>query len=308
MRDVGYGVGPATSIWPRISPPGKSPGPVFVGATPSFVCTLAYAPAVDSAAIRSLRGWPARGPIRSAAVNVPCASTPSPRPPPGATGPKRKTTIGPFTPAGATWMCAMNTLTMLVEMSRYSTSVPSALSCSLISPTARVSWLGTSFAPVRWATKLLASGTRAASARNASGRCGSVGGLGSQLVLTVTRNSAAVETTTGRMEASRVKSSVLVYLCPRGSQGRGGYPSVIIILPHGPSTSDQPAVAPPQHAQFGRKGLWRLTRYFRARSTFDAAAPLLRPRTCRGRAAMQAIEPSPRDSSRAWESAFATHY
>ena len=26
--------------WPRISPPGKSPGPVFVGATPSFVCTL----------------------------------------------------------------------------------------------------------------------------------------------------------------------------------------------------------------------------------------------------------------------------
>src|SRR5437667_342608 len=156
MRDVGYGVGPATSIWPRISPPGKSPGPVLVGATPSFVCTLAYAPAVDSAAIRSLRGW---------------------------------------------------------------------------------------------ATKLLASGTRAASARNASGRCGSVGGLRSQLVLTVTRNSAAVETTTGRMEASRVKSSVLVYLCPRGSQGRGGYPSVIVILPHGPSPSDQPDGAPPLPAQ-----------------------------------------------------------
>src|SRR2546426_856946 len=205
MRDVGYGVGPATSIWPRISPPGKSPGPVFVGATPSFVCTLAYAPAVDSAAIRSLRGWPARGPIRSAAVNVPCASTPSPRPPPGATGPKRKTTIGPFTPAGATWMCAMNTLSMLDEMSRYSTSVPSALSCSLISPTARVSWLGTSFAPVRWATKLLASGTRAASARNASGRCGSVGGLRSQPVLRVTRRSAAVLTMAGRMGASRAE-------------------------------------------------------------------------------------------------------
>src|SRR5213078_4780279 len=97
MRDVGYGVGPATSIWPRISPPGKSPGPVFVGATPSLVCTLAYAPPVESAAIRSLSGWPASGPIRSAAVNVPCASTPSTRPPPGATGPKRNTTIGPFT-------------------------------------------------------------------------------------------------------------------------------------------------------------------------------------------------------------------
>jgi CO/xanthine dehydrogenase Mo-binding subunit len=27
-------------IWPRISPPGKSPGPVFGGATPSSVCTL----------------------------------------------------------------------------------------------------------------------------------------------------------------------------------------------------------------------------------------------------------------------------
>jgi hypothetical protein len=26
--------------WPRISPPGKSPGPVLGGATPSLVCTL----------------------------------------------------------------------------------------------------------------------------------------------------------------------------------------------------------------------------------------------------------------------------
>jgi hypothetical protein len=26
--------------WPRISPPGKSPGPVSGGATPSLVCTL----------------------------------------------------------------------------------------------------------------------------------------------------------------------------------------------------------------------------------------------------------------------------
>jgi hypothetical protein len=27
-------------ICPRISPPGKSPGPVLIGATPSLVCTL----------------------------------------------------------------------------------------------------------------------------------------------------------------------------------------------------------------------------------------------------------------------------
>ena len=28
------------STCPRISPPGKSPGPVLTGAVPSFVCTL----------------------------------------------------------------------------------------------------------------------------------------------------------------------------------------------------------------------------------------------------------------------------
>src|SRR5205823_10743616 len=66
-----------------------------------------------------------------------------------------------FTPAGATWMCAMNTLSMLDEISRYATSVPSSLNCSLIWPTARVSRVGTSFPPMRWATKFFASGTGA---------------------------------------------------------------------------------------------------------------------------------------------------
>lgn len=43
----------AWSIWPRISPPGKSPGPVFVSPAPSFVCTFTY---VRPARIASRRG------------------------------------------------------------------------------------------------------------------------------------------------------------------------------------------------------------------------------------------------------------
>jgi hypothetical protein len=35
-----YYRGPAVAICPRTSPPGKSPGPVSVGGTPSFVWTL----------------------------------------------------------------------------------------------------------------------------------------------------------------------------------------------------------------------------------------------------------------------------
>src|ERR1041385_4565457 len=99
--------------------------------------------------------------MKLAAVIVPVARTPSVRPPPGATNPNRNTTMGPFTPAGARWMCDWTTLWMLLEMRRYSSAVPSLVSCSFTSPTPRLSRAGTSLAPVRWATKFFASGTSA---------------------------------------------------------------------------------------------------------------------------------------------------
>src|SRR5215471_6387257 len=47
---------PGASSWPRISPPGKFPGPLFGGATPLNVWTLTYAPPLRIAAIRSESG------------------------------------------------------------------------------------------------------------------------------------------------------------------------------------------------------------------------------------------------------------
>src|SRR5437867_3651976 len=87
--------------WPRISPPGKSPGPVFGGATPSSVCTLTYAFPALIASTSALNGWPASGPTKLVALTVPWARTPSNRPPPGGTVPNRNTTMGPFTPSAA---------------------------------------------------------------------------------------------------------------------------------------------------------------------------------------------------------------
>jgi hypothetical protein len=47
--------------WPRISPPGKSPGPVFAGGTPSFVCTLTYVSPDLSAATTAIHVGPTAG-------------------------------------------------------------------------------------------------------------------------------------------------------------------------------------------------------------------------------------------------------
>src|SRR2546422_8292046 len=58
------------------------------------------------------------------------------------------------------------TLSMSAEINRYSSAVPSALSWNLTWPTARVSWPGTSFDPVRCATKFFPSGVLAAWASN----------------------------------------------------------------------------------------------------------------------------------------------
>ena len=52
------------------------------------------------ALMRTESGWPARAPIKLAAVIVPVASTPSVRPPPGGALPNRNATMPPFTPAG----------------------------------------------------------------------------------------------------------------------------------------------------------------------------------------------------------------
>src|SRR6476620_8517812 len=103
-----YGVEPfpGRSSWPRISPPGKSPGPVFVGATPSFVCTLTY---VRPARIASSNGMSRptadAGQMTPVGLNVPDASTPfcGPVGPVSATpdGPMfgySHMRIGPFTP------------------------------------------------------------------------------------------------------------------------------------------------------------------------------------------------------------------
>src|SRR5436190_6551857 len=73
---------PRASTCPRISPPGKSPGPVFTGATPSLVCAFTYAPPVSSRVSRSDMGCPAKEPTKFAAVIVPSAMTPCVRPPP----------------------------------------------------------------------------------------------------------------------------------------------------------------------------------------------------------------------------------
>jgi hypothetical protein len=43
-------------ICPLISPPGKSPGPVFVGATPSFVWTFTYVLPAAISASRAANG------------------------------------------------------------------------------------------------------------------------------------------------------------------------------------------------------------------------------------------------------------
>src|SRR2546427_614481 len=119
-------------------------------------------------------------------VIVPCASTPSKRPPPGGTVvlPNRNTTTDPFVPAAPTCMCDRMTLVMLAEISRYSSWVPSGLSWNFTSPTAGVSRAGTSDAPVRWATKFSGAGTSGRApcvATSAVGRLCSVGTPGSQL-------------------------------------------------------------------------------------------------------------------------------
>src|SRR3954451_17418944 len=99
---------------------------------PSFVCTLTYALPDLIALIRSDNGWPASGPTRFAAVNVPSARTPSWRPDPngpgtGAVPGYSQTTIGPATVDAPMWICAMNALSMFDAISLSSTDVPSSL-------------------------------------------------------------------------------------------------------------------------------------------------------------------------------------
>ena len=74
----------AQKLWPRISPPGKSPGPVFGGSIPSFVWTLTYAFPDSTAATTSARSVQPQALPASGAVTLPAARTPSVRPPPGA--------------------------------------------------------------------------------------------------------------------------------------------------------------------------------------------------------------------------------
>src|ERR1043166_2064683 len=47
---------PPQKFWPRISPPGKSPGPVFGGSAPSFVGTFSFVPPDPSAVPSSSNG------------------------------------------------------------------------------------------------------------------------------------------------------------------------------------------------------------------------------------------------------------
>src|SRR5918994_7877966 len=140
-------------IWPRISPPGKSPGPVFGGATPSLVCTLTYVLPLSIAARIAARSVHPQALPGSGAVIVPSASVPSTRPPAGAPA-KSVTPTGPLTPPAPQWMCDANTLSMFATVTLNSSAVPSLLSLNVATPTARVSRAGTSWSPLSVATKL----------------------------------------------------------------------------------------------------------------------------------------------------------
>src|SRR5438128_110938 len=103
----------------------------------------------------------------------------------------------------------MKTLSMFEEMRRYSSEWPSALSCSLISPSARVACGGTSLAPTRWATKFLASGTLAlavAAACRVRELLGAAAlGAGRSQWVRVARSRAVETTKDARMGASRTE-------------------------------------------------------------------------------------------------------
>src|SRR2546427_12639760 len=83
-------------------------------------------------------------------------------------------------------MWEATTFRMFDEISRYSSVLPSGLSCSLSSPTPRVSLGGTSPAPVIWATKLLgleasaSAWTDVTAGTSGAARAGGVGGPGVQ--------------------------------------------------------------------------------------------------------------------------------
>src|SRR5713101_1843550 len=100
----------------------------------------------------------------------------------------------------------MKTLSMFEEMMRYSSDWPSALSCNLSSPWARVSRGGTSLAPTRWATKFLASGALALALAAAAARSGAwlmaALGAGRSQWVRVTRSRAEETTKNARMGAS----------------------------------------------------------------------------------------------------------
>ena len=74
---VSEALGPAVAF-SMVLPPGLGPGPHLPGSPPARI-----------AATRTEKSIPANGPTRFAAVIVPVAKTPSTRPPPGDTSPKR---------------------------------------------------------------------------------------------------------------------------------------------------------------------------------------------------------------------------
>src|SRR5918994_1586475 len=140
-------------IWPRISPPGKSPGPVFGGAIPSLVCTLTYVLPLSIAARTAPRSVHPHPLPASGAVIVPSASVPFTLPPAGAPM-NRVTPIGPLTPTAPQWMWAANTFWMLATLTLKLRAEPSLLSLNFATPTACVSRAGTSSSPLSVATKL----------------------------------------------------------------------------------------------------------------------------------------------------------
>src|SRR5262245_24256387 len=153
--------------WPRISPPGKSPGPVLTGGTPSLVCTLTYVFPLCIAAITAARSVHPHALPGSGAVAVPSASVPWKEPPPGAPRNKVRPT-GPLTPGGPQWMCAATALSRLATLILNTNAAPSSRTFKVATPTACVSRAGTSLSPDSGATKLSPATAGGANARSAS--------------------------------------------------------------------------------------------------------------------------------------------